>query len=92
MDYVKDGGNMRYVFDELVQKEVDAKLEKEVAAKLEKELAAREQASAQATEQATLLSSIKNLMMNLKFSVDQAMDALSIPQSKRETYAGLLKK
>ena len=84
LDYVKGGGNMRYVFDELVQKEV--------AAKLEKELAAREQANAQATEQATLLSSIKNLMTNLKWSVDQAMDALSIPQSKRETYAGLLKK
>ena len=107
MDYVKDGGNMRYVFDEFVEKEVAAKVEKrvadkekevvakvekEVAAKVEKEVAVRVQATEQATEQATLLSSIKNLMYNLKLSVDQAMDALSIPQSKRETYAGLINK
>ena len=91
MDYVKDGGNMRYVFDEFVEKEVAAKVEKRVADK-EKEVAAKVQATEQATEQATLLSSIKNLMSNLKLSVDQAMDALSIPQSKRETYAGLINK
>ena len=42
-------------------------------------------------ERETLLTSIKNLMNNLKLSLDQAMDALSIPQGERATYAGLLK-
>ena len=42
-------------------------------------------------EQATLLTSINNLMKNLKLSLDQAMDALGIPQGQRSTYAGLIK-
>ena len=42
-------------------------------------------------EQETLLSSIRNLMANLKLSLDQAMDALGIPQDKRSSYAGLIK-
>jgi hypothetical protein len=45
-----------------------------------------------AKEQETLVSSIRNLMSNLGFSVVQAMDALSIPQSQRSTYAGLVGK
>lgn len=45
-----------------------------------------------AKEQQTLVSSIRNLMSNLGFSVTQAMDALSIPQSQRSTYAGLVDK
>ena len=40
----------------------------------------------------TLVSSIKNLMTNLKFTLEQAMDALSIPQADRATYAGLVQK
>ena len=43
-------------------------------------------------EQETLVSSIKSLMTNLKLTVEQAMDALNIPPSQRETYAGLIKK
>ncbi|MBR1855429.1 MAG: hypothetical protein IJ794_20180 [Lachnospiraceae bacterium] len=43
-------------------------------------------------EQETLVSSIKNLMTNLKFTVEQAMDALNIPPAQREIYAGLVKK
>ena len=44
-----------------------------------------------AKEQETLLTSIKNIMNNLKLSLDQAMDALSIPQGQRSTYANLIK-
>ena len=43
-------------------------------------------------EQETTVLSIRNLMKNLKLTVEQAMDALSIPQTQRETYAGLIKK
>ena len=44
------------------------------------------------TERETLVTSIKNLMINLKFTVEQAMEALSIPQSQWDTYAGLVSK
>ena len=40
--------------------------------------------------QQTLVSSIKNLMANLKLTLEQAMDALNIPQADRATYAGLV--
>ena len=43
-----------------------------------------------AKEQETLTTSIRNLMRNLSLTVDQAMDALSIPESQRETYAALV--
>lgn len=43
-------------------------------------------------EQATKVLDINNLMTNLKFTVEQAMDALNIPPAQRETYAGLVKK
>jgi len=38
----------------------------------------------------TLVSSIKNVMSNLKFTLEQAMDALGIPQLQRQTYAALV--
>ena len=44
-----------------------------------------------AKEQETLLTSIRNIMKNLKLSLDQAMDALGIPQGKRSTYTNLIK-
>ena len=44
-----------------------------------------------ATERQTLASSIKNVMTNLKMTLEQAMDALSIPQSQRQTYAALVR-
>ena len=31
-------------------------------------------------------------MANLKFTIEQAMDALSIPQKDRDTYIGLVEK
>lgn len=40
----------------------------------------------------TKIIDIKNLMTNLKLTVEQAMEALSIPQSQWETYAGLVSK
>ena len=41
-------------------------------------------------ERETLVSSIKSLMTTLKFTAEQAMDALSIPQAQRSTYARLV--
>ncbi len=40
----------------------------------------------------TTVSHIKEIMDKLKYTVDQAMDLLSIPQSQRSTYAGLVGK
>ena len=40
----------------------------------------------------TKVIDIENLMKNLKLTVEQAMDALSVPQAQREMYAGLIGK
>ena len=45
-----------------------------------------------AKEQQTTVNHINGIMENLKLTVEQAMDALSIPQSQRSTYAGLVGK
>ena len=37
-----------------------------------------------------MTNNIRNIMKNLKLTVEQAMDALSVPQSQREMYAGLV--
>ena len=42
--------------------------------------------------QQTTVTHIKDIMKNLKLTAEQAMDALSIPQSQRSTYAGLVGK
>ena len=34
---------------------------------------------------------ILSIMKNLKLTVEQAMDALSVPQAQREMYAGLVR-
>ena len=41
-------------------------------------------------ERQTTVTHINDIMKNLKLTVEQAMDALSIPMSQRKTYAGLL--
>jgi recombinational DNA repair protein RecR len=41
-------------------------------------------------EQQTTVTHINDIMKNLKLTVEQAMDALSIPQSQRSTYAALV--
>ena len=46
----------------------------------------------QEVTQETRVLDISNLMSNLKLTVEQAMDALSIPLNQRETYAGLVNK
>lgn len=46
----------------------------------------------QEATQETKATDISNLMSNLKLTVEQAMDALSIPLNQRETYAGLVNK
>ena len=43
-------------------------------------------------ERETKILDIKSLMTNLKLTLEQAMDALSIPQTDRATYAGLVQK
>ena len=43
-----------------------------------------------AERQQTTVNHIKDIMKNLKLTVEQAMDALSIPQSQRSIYAGLV--
>ena len=62
--------------EEQVKQQVEERVEQQVKTK----------------EQETLASSIKNLMANLKFTLEQAMDALSIPQSDRAAYAELIRK
>ena len=44
------------------------------------------------TTKYVMVNNIQNLMKNLKLTVEQAMDALSIPQTQREMYAGLVGK
>ena len=36
------------------------------------------------------VEAIKSLMVNLKFTAEQAMDALSIPKSEQEKYLSLI--
>ncbi len=43
-------------------------------------------------ERETKISAIESLMINLKLTLEQAMEALSIPQSQWDTYAGLIAK
>ena len=40
----------------------------------------------------TKVIDIENLMRNLKLTAEQAMEALSVPQTQREMYAGLVGK
>ena len=45
-----------------------------------------------AAEQNAVAHDIKNLMKNLQLTLEQAMDALSIPTAKRSMYAELVNK
>ncbi len=44
------------------------------------------------TARQTTVNHIRDIMTNLKLTVDQAMDALNIPESQRNTYIGLIGK
>ena len=41
-------------------------------------------------EQQTLAQAVINIMKKLKYSVEQAMDLLEVPQSERTTIAGIV--
>ena len=43
-------------------------------------------------EQNAMVQAIKNLMANMKWTIEQAMDALSIPSDQRSMYAGMVNK
>ena len=45
---------------------------------------------AEAEKQETLVQSIKNLMKNLRMTIEEAMDALSIPSDQRDIYTNLV--
>lgn len=44
------------------------------------------------TAQNTTVEHLKKLMDSMKWTIEQAMDALGISQSERTTYAGLVNK
>ena len=64
------------VLMEIVKDRVDAKVSTAVNAK----------------EQQTTVTHINDIMTKLKYTAEQAMDLLSIPQSQRSIYAGLVGK
>ena len=43
-----------------------------------------------AGEQQTKVIDIKNLMETMKWTIEQAMDALKVPSEQRKMYAGLV--
>lgn len=67
---------MEDVLMEIVKERVDEKVNKKE----------------QETRQETKALDISSLMTNLKLTLEQAMDALNIPPSQREIYAGLVNK
>lgn len=75
-DLVKGEITMKDILMEMVKDRVDEKVSTAEAAK----------------EQQTTVNHITDIMKNLKLTIEQAMDALSIPQSQRSTYAGLVGK
>ena len=66
---------MRNVLMEIVQDDVNERISSAEVAK----------------EQQTKALDIRNLMNNLKLTLEQAMDALGIPQTDRATYTNLVK-
>ena len=79
MDVLKEGKAMRDVLMEIVKEDVNAKVESAV------------QSATQSATQKTTVDHIKDIMNKLKYSVEQAMDLLSIPMDERKTYSGLIK-
>ena len=59
---------------ELMKDEIDEKVEQEVAKAKE------------ITEEKTILDNLKNLMISMNWTKDQAMDALMIPSEKRQVF------
>ena len=76
IEVVRRDSAMEDVLMEIVKDRVDEKVNKKE----------------QETRQETKALDISSLMTNLKLTLEQAMDALNIPQSQREIYAGLVNK
>ena len=74
---------MEDILMEIVKDGVDEKISTAVSAAVS--------TAVDAERQETKVLDISNLMINLKLTVEQAMDALSIPTAQREIYAGLVK-
>ena len=43
-------------------------------------------------EQNAIVQTIRNLMESMKWTIDQAMDAMKVPSDQRSMYAGLVNK
>lgn len=76
IEVVRRDSAMEDVLMEIVKDRVDEKVNKKE----------------QETRQETKALDISSLMTNLKLTLEQAMDALNIPPSQREIYAGLVNK
>ena len=76
IEVVRRDSAMEDVLMEIVKDRVDEKVNEKVNEK----------------ERETKSLDISSLMTNLKLTLEQAMDALNIPQSQREIYAGLVNK
>ncbi|MDO4805880.1 MAG: hypothetical protein Q4A07_01395 [Coriobacteriales bacterium] len=76
IEAIRRDGAMEDVLMEVVRDRVDEKVSTAVDAE----------------RQQTTVAHINGIMENLKLTVEQAMDALGIPQSQRGTYAGLVGK
>lgn len=76
IEVVRRDSAMEDVLMEIVKDRVDEKVSEKVNEK----------------ERETKSLDISSLMTNLKLTLEQAMDALNIPQSQREIYAGLVNK
>ena len=71
---------MKEILMEMVKDRVDEKIQE------------TRRETIQETIQETNAMNLKNIMNNLKLTIEQAMDALNIPPSQRELYAGLVNK
>ena len=78
------GEDLKQLAEEQAKQQMEEQVKQQVEERVEQQVKTK--------EQETLASSIKNLMANLKFTLEQAMDALSIPQSDRAAYAELIRK
>ena len=84
LETIRRENDMEDVLMEIVKDKVEERVNNAVSDAVSNAEAAK--------EQETLLTSIRNIMNNLKLSLDQAMDALNIPQGQRSMYANLIKK
>ncbi|MBQ9564533.1 MAG: hypothetical protein IJU98_02995 [Synergistaceae bacterium] len=78
IDILRGEITVRDVLMEIVQEDVDKRVDERVSI------------AKAATKQETTVDYIKKMMANLKLTLEQAMDALDIPQLQRQTYAGLV--